>query len=60
MWSNPISLWKGGEHMDMIFSLLELAVKVVVKVVFTTLTKHAISRIKEKAAPISSRDDLVD
>ena len=36
---------------------LEIATKIIFKMIFTTLAKSAASRIKKKIAPISSRDD---
>jgi len=47
---------KGGECMGFILSLLEVIAKAIVKVLITTLTKHVVSRIKERTAPIDSRD----
>jgi len=48
---------KGGECMDFILSLMEIAAKVVFKVTFTTLVKDIVSRIKERTAPMNGRDD---
>ncbi|MCL2357161.1 MAG: hypothetical protein FWC70_08395 [Defluviitaleaceae bacterium] len=43
--------------MDIIFSIVETAAKIIFKVVFTALVKYAVSRItKGKTAPIGSRD----
>jgi len=42
--------------MDFILSLMEITAKVVFKVTFTTLVKDIVSRIKERTAPIRSRD----
>jgi hypothetical protein len=43
--------------MVFILSLVEIIVKAVAKVIFTALAKVAVSWIKERTAPISSRDD---
>ena len=43
--------------MDIIFSIVETAAKIIFKVVFTALVKYVVSRItKGRTAPISSRD----
>ncbi|MCL2197665.1 MAG: hypothetical protein FWB80_01965 [Defluviitaleaceae bacterium] len=39
----------------MMISFLEIAAKVVFKITFTALAKYVVSRIKERAVPISSR-----
>ena len=43
--------------MDIFFSLVLIAAKVVFKETFTALVKFTMSRIKERIAPICSRDD---
>ncbi|MCL2357162.1 MAG: hypothetical protein FWC70_08400 [Defluviitaleaceae bacterium] len=43
--------------MDIFFSLVETAAKIIFKVVFTALVKYVVSRIaKGRTAPISGRD----
>jgi hypothetical protein len=42
--------------MGFTLSFLEIVIKVIVKVMVTALTKHLISRIKERTAPIGRRD----
>jgi hypothetical protein len=45
---------------ELTLSLLAAAVKATVKVVVTSVVKYAISRIKERTAPISGRDGSKD
>ena len=47
---------------DLTLSLIAVMLKAIVKVIATTLTKHVVSRIKDRTAPISSRDgsDLIE
>ena len=42
--------------MDLILSFIEIAAKVIFKVAFKTLAEYVVSRIKERTAPITSRD----
>ena len=42
--------------MDIVLSLLEVAVKAFVKAAVTALANYAVSRAKDKTAPIRSRD----
>jgi len=48
---------EGGERMSLILSLLEIIVKAIVKTSVSALAKFAVSRIKERIAPIGSRND---
>ncbi|MCL2197518.1 MAG: hypothetical protein FWB80_01205 [Defluviitaleaceae bacterium] len=43
--------------MSLILSLLEIIVKAIVKTSVSALAKFAVSRIKERIAPIGSRND---
>jgi len=41
---------------DFALSLFAVTIKAIVNVIVAALTKHVISRVKERTAPISSRD----
>jgi len=43
--------------MDLVFSLLTIIAKTIVKETVTALVKYVVSRQKEKIAPINGRDD---